>query len=94
MRPFRKRVDALPMSVVESQSPGSSPVRVPEGNVRVLICWTTKPQGEDRYGTRAFATPTMPTARTTAIANHVGSCGTGASNGTKGRPEGRGGGAD
>ena len=60
----------------------------------MLICWTTKPQGEDRFGTRAFASPAMPAARTTAITNHVGSYGTGASNGTKGRPEGRGGGAD
>ena len=82
------------MTVVESQCPGSSPARVPEGNVRVLICWTTKPQGEDRFGTRAFADqPAMPKARMSAVMNHTGSYGTHVSNGIKGRPEGRGGGA-
>lgn len=82
------------MSVVESSCPGSSPARVPEGNVRVLICWTTKPQGEDRFGTRAFADqPAIATARMDAM-ELTGSYGTHVSNGgTKGRPEGRGGGA-
>lgn len=60
----------------------------------MLICWTTKPQGEDRFGTRAFATqPAIAKARMTAVMNLNGSYGTHVSNGTKGRPEGRGGGA-
>jgi hypothetical protein len=60
----------------------------------VLICWTTKPQGEDRFGTRAFADqPAIAKARMDAAMNLTGSCGTHVSNGTKGRPEGRGGGA-
>jgi hypothetical protein len=81
------------MSVVEFPCPGSSPVRVPEGNVRVLICWTTKPQGEDRFGTRAFAAmPAIAKARMSAVENLSGSYGTHVSNGTAGRPQGRGGG--
>lgn len=60
----------------------------------MLICWTTKPQGEDRFGTRAFADqPAMPKAHVAAAMNRTGSYGTHVSNGTKGRPEGRGGGA-
>lgn len=59
----------------------------------MLICWTTKPQGEDRFGTRAFADqPAIATARMTAMELN-GSYGTHVSNGIKGRPEGRGGGA-
>jgi hypothetical protein len=82
------------MTMVESSCPGRSPARVPEGNVRVLICWTTKPQGEDRFGTRAFADqPAIAKARMGAAMNLTGSYGTHVSNGTKGRPEGRGGGA-
>lgn len=61
----------------------------------MLICWTTKPQGEDRFGTRAFASqPAIAKARMGADMNLTGSYGTHVSNGTKGRPEGRGGGAD
>jgi hypothetical protein len=83
------------MSVVEFQGPGSSPARVPEGSDRVLICWTTKPQGEDRFGTRAFADePAIAKARMFAGMNLNGSYGTHVSDGTKGRPQGRGGGAD
>ena len=60
----------------------------------MLICWTTKPQGEDRFGTRAFAaTPAIADARLVAVMDLTGSYGTHVSNGTKGRPEGRGGGA-
>ena len=94
MRPSRKRVDALPICVMRSQCPGSSPARVPEGNVRVLICWTTKPQGEDRFGTRAFASqPAIAKARMDVVTDPMGSYGTHVSTGTKGRPAGRGGGA-
>lgn len=60
----------------------------------MLICWTTKPQGEDRYGTRAFAIqPATAKARMAAAMELTGSYGTHVSNGTKVRPEGRGGGA-
>jgi hypothetical protein len=60
----------------------------------VLICWTTKPQGEDRFGTRAFASqPAIAKARLGPdVTPMTGSYGTHVSNGTKGRPEGRGGG--
>jgi hypothetical protein len=79
------------MTVVESHCPGSSPARVPEGNVRVLICWTTKPQGEDRFGTRAFADqPANAKARMAAAMDRSGLYGTHVSNGTTWRPEGRG----
>ena len=62
----------------------------------MLICWTTKPQGEDRFGTRAFADqPANAKARMDAVTGPMGSYGTThvSANGGKGRPEGRGGGA-
>ena len=58
----------------------------------MLISWTTKPQGEDRFGTRAFAAPAIAKARMAAVMDLNGSYGTHVSNGAKGRPEGRGGG--
>ena len=62
----------------------------------MLICWTTKPQGEDRFGTRAFASqPAIAKARMGVETDPMGLYGTThVSNGTKGRPQGRGGGAD
>jgi hypothetical protein len=66
---------------------------IPEGNVRVLNRWTTtKPQGEDRFSAHACASPAMPEAHIATTDLFDGSYGTRVSNGTKGRPEGRGGG--
>ena len=50
--------------------------------------------GDDGFGTRAFADqPAIAKARLGAVMDLTGSYGTHVSNGTKGRPEGRGGGA-
>lgn len=53
----------------------------------------TKPQGKAGLSAHACVSPAMPAARIDAMENHVGSYGTRVFNGTKGRPEGRGGGA-
>jgi hypothetical protein len=64
------------------------------GNDRVLTTrWTTKPHGEAGLCAHAFVSPAMPAAPV-AVQNFDGSYGTGVSNGTIGRPMGRGGGAD
>jgi hypothetical protein len=61
----------------------------------VLNRWIdSKPQGKAGLSAHACASPAMPAARIDATENHVGSYGTRVFTGTKGRPEGRGGGAD
>jgi hypothetical protein len=60
----------------------------------VLNRWLTlKPQGMTVSSAHACASPAMSAAHIDAVPNHVGSYGTRVFNGTKGRPEGRGGGA-
>ena len=56
---------------------------------------TSKPQGMAGTSAHACASPAMSAAHIDAVPTmHVGSYGTRVFNGTKGRPEGRGGGAD
>jgi hypothetical protein len=60
----------------------------------VLNRWlTSKPQGMAGTSAHACASPAMSVAHIDAVPNFDGTYGTRVSNGTKGRPEGRGGGA-
>lgn len=77
--------------MVESQSPGSSQARVPKGLTRVLNRWTSKPQGMVGTSALACVPPAIPVGHL-AMDSQFGFYGTRVTNGTIGRPEGRGGG--
>ena len=85
-------VDSMTLSVVGYQGPGSSLARVTRKEVaRVLIRWIPKPQGVEGTSAYACVSPAMPAGHT-AVDAAFGLHGTRVSNGTIGRPEGRGGG--
>lgn len=59
----------------------------------MLLRWTTKPHGEDRFSAHACVSPSMPVVHIAATNGLTRSYGTHVFGGTNGRPEGPGGGA-